>query len=393
MTESLQTSVEQSRRKLLQLIVDSPDVTFVRPFGNLGDHLIYAGVRQLLSECTYREAGIMGVKSRRGHTALVPGAGAFCGSYDYMTEYLPLIEERFEQVIILPSSFDVNVETVRRCLSDSKAIVFAREQTSYEQIRHLCHCEIAHDCAFFFDFRPYQRSGQGVLTAYRTDRESALSQRPGDNNDISLTGESLDEWLWTIARHAVIRTDRAHVMIAGALLGKRVEYWVNSYHKVQAIAEYALKELPVRRVEPGRSLNPVNGGQPAADPSACAAAGRSIQGWLEGLHRARGEITHVVPESTLILVDDQQLGELPLGYRRVIPFLERDGQYCGSPSDDRTAIEELERLRRAGAGFMVFAWTSFWWLDYYPGLHQHLRSNYSCALENERVIVFNLNVH
>jgi hypothetical protein len=41
-------------------------------------------------------------------------------------------------------------------------------------------------------------------------------------------------------------------MLAAALLGKRVSYRASSYHKVPAIAEYALQHFPVyRQPEPG----------------------------------------------------------------------------------------------------------------------------------------------
>jgi exopolysaccharide biosynthesis predicted pyruvyltransferase EpsI len=54
----------------------------------------------------------------------------------------------------------------------------------------------------------------------------------------------MDHWLWTIARHDTVATDRAHVMIAAAMLGKRVEYHGTNYHKVTAIAEYSLPAFP-----------------------------------------------------------------------------------------------------------------------------------------------------
>ncbi len=87
------------------------------------------------------------------------------------------------------------------------------------------------------------------MYAYRADREAAGEPIPEGNCDLSATCESLDEWLWTIARHAEVDTDRAHVMIAAALLGKRVRYRASSYHKVPAIAEYALADYPVRRAQ------------------------------------------------------------------------------------------------------------------------------------------------
>ena len=88
------------------------------------------------------------------------------------------------------------------------------------------------------------------MVSYRNDKESVLSAIPESNHDISKSCSSLDEWLWTIARHAVVKTDRAHVMIAAALLGKVVDYWTSSYHKVPAIADYSLKSFPVRWIEP-----------------------------------------------------------------------------------------------------------------------------------------------
>jgi hypothetical protein len=44
----------------------------------------------------------------------------------------------------------------------------------------------------------------------------------------------------------------------------------------------------------------------------------------------------------------------------------------------------------AGAGFIVFAWPAFWWLDHYAGLHRHLRAHFRCVLENDRLVVFDL---
>lgn len=70
---------------------------------------------------------------------------------------------------------------------------------------------------------------------------------PPGNDDTSLTRLGLDHWLWTIVRRVRISTDRAHVMIAAALLGKQVEYHRNNYYKVPAIAEYSLSIFPDTR--------------------------------------------------------------------------------------------------------------------------------------------------
>jgi SAM-dependent methyltransferase len=109
------------------------------------------------------------------------------------------------------------------------------------------------------------------------------------------------------------------------------------------------------------------------------------------LSQAAAEVAALVrPEETFILVDQGELSNMIAAGRRALPFLEREGEYWGSPEDDATAIRELERLRAAGASHLVFAWPAFWWLDYYEGLHRHLVSEFRCALRNERLIAFAL---
>jgi len=103
-------------------------------------------------------------------------------------------------------------------------------------------------------------------------------------------------------------------------------------------------------------------------------------------------ILTMIPEgSVFILVDEEQwgAGEFVFGRRR-IPFLEKDGQYWGPPADDATAVRECERLRQSGASFIVFPWHTFWWLNYYKGFHQYLRSKFPCLLQNERLVIFDL---
>ena len=99
-------------------------------------------------------------------------------------------------------------------------------------------------------------------------------------------------------------------------------------------------------------------------------ANRRDHGFMRDYLVVRGELVAMIPkECSFVLVDDDGLeGEVTKGLR-VIGFIERDGVYWGPPPDDETAIREFERLRRAGARFMVFAWTAFWWLDVYTGLH------------------------
>ena len=113
--------------------------------------------------------------------------------------------------------------------------------------------------------------------------------------------------------------------------------------------------------------------------------------WERRAYLAGQDIASLIqPGEAFILVDEQQLSNKLSATRRALPFLERDGQYWGRPVDDATAIQELERLRHAGTGWMVFVWPAFWWLESYTGLHTYLRTHFRCALENERLIAFDL---
>jgi hypothetical protein len=70
--------------------------------------------------------------------------------------------------------------------------------------------------------------------------------------------------------------------------------------------------------------------------------------------------------------------------------MERNGEYCGCPADSAEAIEEFRRLHAAGAEYIIFAWPAHWWLEYFQEFHDHLRLNFRCILQNERMIVFDL---
>lgn len=237
-------ALDDASLRLREELVRAPNVFLFRHRGNIGDELILAGTRRFLSVIPYREVGVWNLGDATGHTALIVGSGGWCVPFHHqLPEALSQIESRFEKVIILPSSFDLREPLVLKALQKTKALVFARELPSYEQIRNICDATISHDHAFFFDYTPYVHQGSGHLSAFREDIDSVSGKVPEGNVDISRQCFGLDHWLWTIARHNSVATDRAHVMVAGACMGKKVMYRANNYHKVVAIAEYSLSEF------------------------------------------------------------------------------------------------------------------------------------------------------
>jgi exopolysaccharide biosynthesis predicted pyruvyltransferase EpsI len=91
----------------------------------------------------------------------------------------------------------------------------------------------------------------GTLQVFRADIE-ANSRYPGDRlQDLpaAYTSEYLDrvehdfvarDLLHTIRRADVIVTNRLHIGIAGALLGKRVKLYDNSYGKIRDVYQSSL---------------------------------------------------------------------------------------------------------------------------------------------------------
>jgi hypothetical protein len=126
-------------------------------------------------------------------------------------------------------------------------------------------------------------------------------------------------------------------------------------------------------------------GNAARSPETESADGRAK------LVRLKEDLTALLPPgAVMILADEDCYRDQLTADRFVLPFLERDGQYWGAPEDDATAIRELERLRRSGASFIVFAWPAFWWLDYYSEFSGYVRAKFPCLLENKCLVVFDL---
>jgi len=114
--------------------------------------------------------------------------------------------------------------------------------------------------------------------------------------------------------------------------------------------------------------------------------------WLHRLLLAQSDIESLVPPGhDFIFVDDADSGNaLHVPQRRKIPFIELEGEYWGPPPNCETAISELERLRSRGAKYIVFWWTSFWWLDHYTTFYIYLCTRFDRCLVNDRLIAFDL---
>ena len=68
-----------------------------------------------------------------------------------------------------------------------------------------------------------------------------------------------------------------------------------------------------------------------------------------------------------------------------------DGKYAGyHPDSSEDALEHLQKLQDGGARYLLVPASSFWWLDYYPGLFHHLVQWGTMLWDDESCVIFGL---
>ena len=113
--------------------------------------------------------------------------------------------------------------------------------------------------------------------------------------------------------------------------------------------------------------------------------------WLRSFALAFDELDALVARGeTVVLVDNEDLGDDLLPGRQLVSLQEHNGQDRNLPVDAGQAIARLARLRASEATMLVVAFTGFWWLDSYPELFVHLRTRHRCLVDNDHLLVFDL---
>jgi hypothetical protein len=93
----------------------------------------------------------------------------------------------------------------------------------------------------------------GVLNCFRLDGEATDIERPPDNIDLSqvfafgvaplpVALHGARSMLGTLAKFDEIRTNRLHVAVSAALLGKPTQFFPNNYYKCRAVWEYSMQD-------------------------------------------------------------------------------------------------------------------------------------------------------
>lgn len=233
-------------------------VAYVPNPGNAGDAVIAHATAGAFSRL-----GI--VVDPGSDVLLVAGGGNLVPQYHHLEKLLRRLPKSGIRVIILPS-------TVLGCFALLREfedlILLARERVTWRLAREEgIHTILCHDAAFDLEYDDWMiasnRSTRETLMNFRIDCESAtgapssirgnrdLSEEFGNRLwDFETASEAARRFVSEINLYRQVETDRLHVAIVAACLGKQVRLFPNCYHKNRSVWLNSLSGFPnVRFVE------------------------------------------------------------------------------------------------------------------------------------------------
>jgi exopolysaccharide biosynthesis predicted pyruvyltransferase EpsI len=260
---------------------EGEDVVFVANPGNAGDALINLGMYQLFDRIglVYRSGTTD--EDYTGKVVIYSGGGALVSAYENAHLFLERIHKHCKALVLLPHTVRAYPEMV--AAMGPNCYLFARELGSFDFLKqHATRANIAlsHDLAFFLSdelianeklsgaflsdsnrwfiwtkmiakLAVQSKTSGGVLNARRTDIEAAGEALPARNHDMSelfASGQMTREACGTtiramrsvMKRYTEINTDRLHVAVLAALIGKPVTMRDNSYGKNSSIFDHSI---------------------------------------------------------------------------------------------------------------------------------------------------------
>lgn len=225
---------------------------YVANAGNWGDGLIRYATERFFRQNGFRYVSIPLARAvsltpddlrRASSTAKVRlvygGGGAFLNKYR-MHRRIPALVERSDCMLVLPTTFAI---PLRRLAFRSSDILFRRDESGSREFAP--GSVFCHDMALSLGQIAPSSEGSGVGFFFRRDFERVEGMAfPARNRDISAEGTEttpIASFLEAIARFETIHTNRLHVSIAAAMMGRRVHLYANSYFKNKAIYDASLK--------------------------------------------------------------------------------------------------------------------------------------------------------
>lgn len=248
--------------------------------GNAGDYLILTGTMAAFERANIGVAVIGQGADVSGRTVFIGGGGNFIDLYSDVRQMIEICHAKAERFVLLPHTIRGNEKLIASL--DRRATLWCRETPSFEHARNLnpeLDCRTGHDMAFHCDPVQFlndpaisriaswkldadlarhgtsllELSKRGCVRFMRRDREALDLSCQSDLDVSTAFGEASDgaaacviSWclLKTVSVARRIVTDRLHVAVAAALLGRPCELLDNAYNKNRSVYEHSLAAFP-----------------------------------------------------------------------------------------------------------------------------------------------------
>ena len=272
--------------------------------GYAGDMLIACATFQVFNDLKIEYRVVNGETfDSKGKVVFYGGGGNLVSYYNYARKIIERIHQRAKRLVILPHTISGN-EGFLQNLGSNTDIICREQVSFDHVKKFACKTQVMLSCdmafnlkvhdvisrnggsmqeAFFLEtaylfkkskrhlpmpkqfnhflkrevklFKLFEKSNKGLLRCFRMDGEKTDARLPVDNIDLSAilaygkTKEIINysiallvsnQMLRFINRYVKIETNRLHVAIAAALLGKDVFLYKNNYYKNEAVYEYSL---------------------------------------------------------------------------------------------------------------------------------------------------------
>lgn len=273
--------------------------------GNAGDSLIACATYQFFDRHNINYETVLDPEfDSTGKTIVYAGGGNFGGSNSRVARFIIKYKDFAKNIVILPHTI-FGAEDLLSTLGNN-CYLFCRENVSYEHVKtHATDANVYlhHDMVFTSEIRKlmnptkkailthyfikeitkrlankkddfglglngfmtysafsikqklgFYNDTHNILYGFRTDVERTDIKLPEGNLDLSailelsscepnLSQTSCSAFLSEIDKYDEVHTNRLHMAIAAAMLGKRVKLFSNNYYKIKAIYDYSLKNI------------------------------------------------------------------------------------------------------------------------------------------------------
>ncbi len=265
--------------ELISHFQDGNNVVFVPNPGNAGDALIDSGTFSGFDKNKIIPRFFMTGEITDNTVLVYAGGGNLVSYYATARKIISKYHNKVKALIILPHTINGHSDLLKEL--GSNCHIFCREQVSYNYVKETArksnvylHEDLALsiDVARFMKYTKYSKAFFRLyykkilalkvkknpvgreLICFRKDIEAMTKAAHSIDvphyfifdyyTDANILNSISLFLLRYLNHYKVVRTNRLHVCIASALLGKKVCFYPNSYYKNKAVYEFSLVKYP-----------------------------------------------------------------------------------------------------------------------------------------------------